>query len=350
MCAVPSAKRRQRPDRPSAPAASPPMGDRALPAPDRPSAPIAYALWVPEAVRGRGDREVARIAECQRGFVHRSQLLLAGLTPAAIKHRMKTGMLHLGFPNVYLVGRPRVEPLGRETAAVLFLEGHGVLSGLTAAVKLWEAIDLELDRVTITSIGRDARSRRGLRISHGPALARRDLRLRHGLPVTSPARTALDCAGELTVPELEALLGGFRRFVRDAEILAATERWPHAKGVATIRRLLAQDGGPVRTRSEYERRLLRLIRDAQLPAPQVNQLIGGLEVDYVWREQRLVVEFDGFRYHGGRSAFENDRARDRRLALLGYQVLRITARQLDETPLVVIAAIAAMLSRRAAAA
>jgi very-short-patch-repair endonuclease len=41
-------------------------------------------------------------------------------------------------------------------------------------------------------------------------------------------------------------------------------------------------------------------------------------------DQRLVVEVDGWGSHRSRSAFEQDRARDARLALLGYRVVRFT--------------------------
>jgi very-short-patch-repair endonuclease len=41
-------------------------------------------------------------------------------------------------------------------------------------------------------------------------------------------------------------------------------------------------------------------------------------VDFLWRNQALVVEVDGWESHRTRSAFEQDRARDARLALHGY--------------------------------
>jgi hypothetical protein len=39
--------------------------------------------------------------------------------------------------------------------------------------------------------------------------------------------------------------------------------------------------------------MLRLIRAAELPAPRVNARLGGYEVDFLWREEQLVVEVDG---------------------------------------------------------
>jgi very-short-patch-repair endonuclease len=61
-------------------------------------------------------------------------------------------------------------------------------------------------------------------------------------------------------------------------------------------------------------------------------MVQGLEVDFVWRERRLIVEIDGFAFHGNRVAFEQDRDRDSRLAAAGYRVIRFTWRQLTGQP------------------
>jgi len=61
----------------------------------------------------------------------------------------------------------------------------------------------------------------------------------------------------------------------------------------------------------------------------VNVRFDRFVVDFLWRAQRLVAELDGWRSHRTRSAFEEDRARDARLKLLGYDVLRFTWRQVE---------------------
>lgn len=132
----------------------------------------------------------------------------------------------------------------------------------------------------------------------------------------------------------------------EAEVLRLTDalavadlvaRYPGRRGVPAIRRVLeAGRIGATVTRSELEDRFLVFLDRVDLPRPQVNaslELAGGwVEADCVWRTQRLVVELDGYASHGTSSAFERDRARDRRLQAAGWRVLRITWRQLHNEP------------------
>jgi very-short-patch-repair endonuclease len=103
------------------------------------------------------------------------------------------------------------------------------------------------------------------------------------------------------------------------------------------------------TRSEAERRLKHLIAKAALRPPATNVRIGRYEVDAVWMRERLVVEVDGFAFHGHRAAFERDRRRDAELAARGFRVIRVTWRQLVDESEAVIARLAAALAAGAAA-
>lgn len=316
-----------------------------------PVAPIAAKVWGLSGVKGQGDAEIARLAELQRGLVHRSQLISAGITQEAMRHRLATGRLHRLYPRVYIVGRPRLEPLAAATAAAMHFEGHALLSGRSAGClcELSEGPELPVE---VTVVGIDARSRPNLEVHRTGTLSQADVRLWKGLPVTSPARTLLDLAGVLDLAELEAAyaMALRRKLVTPDEISAAIERAPGRKGVATLRALLEQGTEPTLTRSRYERKLRALIRAAELPQPLSNAKVEGHEVDFVWPRQKLVVEFDGFSIHGHREAFEVDRRRDQRLVAAGYRVLRITARQIDFTPHAVIARLAAAIAVAAAAA
>jgi hypothetical protein len=121
------------------------------------------------------------------------------------------------------------------------------------------------------------------------------------------------------------------------------------RGAAKLADVLAVHRvGSTRTRNELEERFLAICRDAGLAPDGVNVWVpfpegGGAEVDFLWRGQRLVVEVDGRDIHTTRRAFEHDRRRDQRLAILGYRVIRFTWRQVVFEPAHVGATLAALL-------
>jgi len=298
-------------------------------------------------VEGRGDAEVNRLAARQHGHVHRAQLNAAGLSRAAIDHRLKIGMLHRALPGVYLVGRPTGDPRGRHMAAVLHFRGDAVLGSLTAA-QHWD-LPVTVDRaapIDVVLLARNANRVDGIRIKRVKALAPADVRWRHDLPLTSPARTLLDLAVVVDELELEAAMAVALRsgLVRRAQVLDVVARNPHATAVGRLRRL-ATSPTPLRdTRSGYERRLLRLLSAAELPAPLTNVHVEGKLVDMYWPDLRLVVEFDSWSFHGDRASFEQDRLTDQRLGAAGNQVTRITARQVDGSPYALVARLATLIA------
>jgi very-short-patch-repair endonuclease len=73
--------------------------------------------------------------------------------------------------------------------------------------------------------------------------------------------------------------------------------------------------------------MLALCQRHRLPQPGLNVTIDRYVVDFLWADQSLIVEVDGWYSHGTRSAFEQDRARDAYLAVLGYETVRFTWRQ-----------------------
>jgi very-short-patch-repair endonuclease len=229
-------------------------------------------------------------------------------------------------------------------AAILLFRGDALASSQVAGT-IWGMLDEAPCQPELTVVARSNHSIAGLTVHRASRLHPDDISWRRDMPVTSPARTLVDLAGCLDVVELENALAVCRegRLANDRQILAAIDRAPRHAGRGTLRRLLTA-GGLSETRSRYERRLLKLIREAGLLRPLTNKILCGHRVDMVWHEQRLVVEFDGFRFHGDRAAFERDRRRDQTLVAAGYRVIRITARQLDQEPFAVIARLAAALA------
>jgi very-short-patch-repair endonuclease len=281
-------------------------------------------------------RAALRMAARQDGSVSAGQLTTAGLSRRAVENAVATGVLTRVHHGVYLLGAVR-GPWFAEFAAVLACGPRAVLSHATA-LALWDLADppAQVHVTRPTPITHD-----GIRGHRGTV---GDARRRHGLPVTSPAQTLRDVASSMTAVELARLVeeAQVQRLVSRSE-LAAARRAP------ALRAILARGDEPSLTRSEAERRLLALIRAARLPRPRTNVRVGRFEADMLWPAERLVVEIDGFAFHGGRAAFERDRHRDAQLLALGYRVLRITWRRLTREPEAVIATIAAALSAPARA-
>lgn len=229
-------------------------------------------------------------------------------------------------------------------AAVLRFGGDALVTHISAGA-LWQLLDEIPDRPEVTLAGRSFHPIAGVHVRRIKALDSRDLAWRRGMPVSAPARTIVELAGVSSKLELESAIATAAklRLTSIAKIREAMNRAPRATGIPALRSLLEHDSF-ARTRSRYERRLLDLVTQAGLPRPLTNHRLAGHEVDMVWLDRRLVVEFDGFGFHGDRRAFERDRRRDQDLVAAGYRVIRITARQSDDEPYALIARLAVALA------
>jgi very-short-patch-repair endonuclease len=231
-------------------------------------------------------------------------------------------------------------------AAVLACGDHAVLSHRSAAAAQGLAPEDDSELSVTVPLG-SCRHRPGIRVNRS-SLAPQDVRLREGVPVTSPERTLLDLAADSPPLFLERAVEDARRrrLLTGRSLLAALERTPKRKGSAALRELLRRERGPALTRSAAERRLLEVVRKARLPEPDFNLRVGAYELDAAWPDAGLVVEVDGYEFHSSRSAFERDRERDAVLAAAGWQVIRVTWRQLMEEPEAVVARVAGALAMR----
>jgi very-short-patch-repair endonuclease len=282
------------------------------------------------------------LARGQHGAVAARQLAAAGVSRAVVRHRVATGWLVRRYRGVYLVG-PLRTALTEPMAAVLALGDGALLSHYGAAV-LWSLRPPAAGRIEVTVVGRDARGPGGIRVHRAGDLHLTDRTTRERIPVTSPARTLLDVAAYLPLRDLNRAADEARvhHLVTDDSLDEQLKRYPHHRGTAALTRAIQTD--PALTRSEAERKLLELIRAARLPEPRTNARVGRWEVDFLWREHRLIVEVDGYAFHSSRSSFERDRRRDAELGRYGYRVLRFTWRQLSGEPEAIIATLATALA------
>ena len=266
------------------------------------------------------DAIVARIAARQHGAITFAQLLAAGLTQSGVDRRTVAGRLHRVYRGVYAVGHAALSNEGRWMAATLAC-GEGAVLSHRSAAELWRMLTPARGTVHVTlAQGSSGRARRvGLRIHRPSSLPSAACTLRNGVAVTTAERTLADLRRTATAEDLH-------RARRQAAFLKLP---------------IGNEGEPDGSRSRLEKRFLSLCRRYCLVAPEVNVPIGPFTVDFLWRERRLVVETDGWEGHRGRQAFEDDRARDLYLRSQGFEVLRLSWRQVLDHP----AAVAAVLRR-----
>ncbi len=276
------------------------------------------------------DRALARLAVAQHGVVTVGQLRAVGLDKNAIAYRRRIGRLHLLYRGVYAVGHPRVAWEGRQLAAVLAYGPEAVLSHRSAAAA-WGLLDRRSGPIDVI-VPRQVRPRPGIRAHVTRGLPPPDRTRNAGIPVTTVARTLLDLAEAATERTL-------RRAVSEAYVRRRVDedglrrQCAHAHGRHGGRRLAALLGPSLaRTRSELEDRVLALLLDHGFQRPEVNAEIEGLEVDFLYADQRLVIEADGRRYHGHRLARESDAARRATLEAAGYRVVRVDWAQATQRP------------------
>jgi very-short-patch-repair endonuclease len=283
------------------------------------------------------DRAIAQVAARQYGVITTGQLLGAGLLPSGITDRACAGRLHRIHRGVYAVGQPRLSDHGRWMAAVLAC-GEGAVLSHQSAAELWGISRRdrrpmkgggrgEAGRVDVTVPGTAGKRRRsGISLHRSSTLTASDCTRRDGIPVTKPARTLADLRPVLSEPHFAAAL-------REAEFL----------GLAVGESFVAD-----RARTDLEQEFLALCRRHRLPEPAVNVKVDRFEVDFLWANERLIVEVDGWESHSTRSAFEEDRARDARLKVIDYEVLRFTWRQIKSDPAAVAGTTRSLLQARAA--
>jgi very-short-patch-repair endonuclease len=300
-------------------------------------------------VRARhADALIAELASEQENVFSLCQLLLGGVSRDAIERRTRSGHIEVVHRRVYKLAGPALTQRGRWKAATL-IHPKAVLSYRSGGA-LWQMRNSWNERIEVTIPG--GRPQRPGLIIHRDALAPDEWCVEDGIPVTTPARTLLDLASVLHPFDLERCLheSEFHQHRSPTSIPTLLERHPRRRGSVALRAALESLSGGVRhTRSPLEDDFQRFVYDRDLPRPRTNVRIpvgnDFIEVDCLWMPQRVVAELDGRASHERAKTFESDRARDRSLQVLGFQVVRITKHALRTDPDSVERDLRALLSR-----
>jgi hypothetical protein len=288
----------------------------------------------PKVTTGPRDLAIAEIADRQHGQISHPQLRATGLGDRGISHRVAAGKLHRVYRGAYSVGHSRITWRGRYMAAVLACGADAALARRPAG-RLNGLRDYA-GRMDVTIPGRRVRIP-GID-THRDCLSPQDVTEIDGIPCTSVARTIYDLANS------EGDVRRTRRDIDRAEQLRVFDlsaihdvlsRAGATRGARTVRAALGTE--TALTREEIEERMLAICDAAGFPRPRVNFAIhlgDGVFViaDFAWPDLRIIIETDGWATHGTRHAFVDDRRRDRRLRLAGWQVLRFTWHEIENEP------------------
>lgn len=172
-----------------------------------------------------------------------------------------------------------------------------------------------------------------------------------GLPATSGERTLADMVLETRDRATAvSLMDEFTRSgaVRLDEARALTDRRRGCRRAAPW-----WDLADPRSESPLETRLRLLLTDHGLPPEDLQYVARDAygwpiaRLDLAYPSRKLDVEADGERFHSAPEALYRDRDRQNQLTAAGWTVLRFTWADVVQRPTAVVAAVAAVLARRA---
>jgi putative AbiEi antitoxin of type IV toxin-antitoxin system len=279
------------------------------------------------------DRRTLMLARRQHGVITRTQALDAGLSGKQIDARLASGEWRRLRRGVFALAATPSTFEQVVSAAILGVATPAWASRSTAA-RLFD-LPISWSGAIELTIRPTARIRSpGLRVFRSLQLPAPDLERRHGIPITSPARTLVDLSSNLTVAEFGRLMDDAERrgLCRAESVARCIDRLAEAAGrnLSTVRSALAlRLPGYGAGDSVLEQDALRALIDAGLPPPvrHCRVLLDGVEyeVDLAYPEWRIAIELLGYRYHGSRSAFDADSVRTRRFVLHGWTVLPFTS-------------------------
>lgn len=268
-------------------------------------------------------RALWKLARRQLGLITRAQALQL-VTEAQFEHLARRGHLRRRRRGVWAVaGMP--ETYEQTVLAAVLAAGDDAWGAQRTAARIWDlrvpppiAIDV------LTMPNRRVRMD-GVAHHRNELIVTSDVTVHKGVPVTSVARTLVDCMPWLPGRALRAAVNDARRrklvTLEDVEAAhAAVDEGPRTgrhlvrpmRPLLTVRDL---PGG-----SDRELDVLDILRAARLPLPvqQFPVVLAGRQryLDYAYPDRKIYLEWDGFQEHGlMRDTFDDDRARDAELAL-----------------------------------
>jgi len=275
----------------------------------------------------------------QHGLITSSQWQSLGRSLPALTRACDRGEFERVLPRVY---RSTLVPPSSDAgglAAVLWA-GSGALASHLTAARIHGA-DLPVSKPHVW-VGRERNPKSSLVVVHRGDVARNDRRIRDRVPVTSPARTLIDCAGMLDDETLEAFVEDLlhRGITTTSAIQRCLDRaGGTGRAGSHLLRALPRDRDEAPLDQRLEVKLWRLLRKARLrPVRQYEVRIGSSKyrLDFAFPALKVAVEGHGYAAHGGRVAHIRDSHRLADLVSRGWRVVPVTWEDVTRDPVQVI--------------
>jgi hypothetical protein len=256
-----------------------------------------------------------------------AQAIAAGLGRGQAAHRVKSHAWQRVAGQGFVLEGTAIEFRHEVWAAVLTWPA-AVLWGQTA-VRLWQERTPFATPHPVHVIVPSHRRAQHRLIPHVNALDAAAIRTVSGFRVTDPMTSLADALRVLPPREAASVFAWHAalRLIDEEEFAVAITGLAGRRGVRAVRPLaaMARSGAA----SELEFRVHELLASAGLTGWEPNVEVLGADgrahlVDALFRRERLIVELDGYAFHGDRDAFERDRAKNNALLAAGYRVLRFT--------------------------
>lgn len=261
------------------------------------------------------------------------------------KSQLCTGYTRL-FRDVYIDPSVEITPALRAKAGWLWAKRHAIVAGFSAAAlhgSKWVDITRPVELI------HDNRHRQQGIQTRGDRLQEDEIEIVVDVPVTCPARTALDLGCWYPIESAVAAIDALARAkdVKPADVDVIAQRYSGRRGIARARQ--AVDLFDAGSQSPKESWLRLLLIQAGLPRPQTQIAIRdefGDAIAYLdmgWEAAKVAVEYDGEQHRTDRRQYSRDVRRLEMLERRGWIVIRVLA---GDRPDEIVRRVRAALARR----
>jgi hypothetical protein len=238
--------------------------------------------------------------------------------------------------------------------AAVLASGPGAVVSHRTAAKLHGLLNYQGTKLDVTVPGTCRRSWRRFVVHRSTTLSPDDVTVVNNIPCTKVARTLIDLADVVERRRHERAFdqAELEQVLDIAAVEDQLRRNSTRPAARKTRALLAEHyPGSTPTESRLEEAFLALCRRAGVRQPECQQWInlpdGGdpIRADFLWRQERVIVETDGERVHNTAQRRRSDRRKDQRLTVYGFRSVRTDGQQVFGRPAELEARLKALIRR-----